>query len=237
MSAAKGKWVIGKRLRQGSKMMTAGARGVLKAPDWREGLARVFILGLTLSMLVTAMALHPWIGIVLGLVWFVTALVISRPRTPRKPAKERKATPPATEPAADLHPDDLAELLHELAEDRNGVHLSRVAEQLTEESDRPWSTNDVRTVLKAAGVPVRHSVRVAGAVSPGVHREDLPPTPSPTAGEGSRSPVAPQVSAATATATPRVREFADGTRAVFTPDETNPVRTHIRWLKPGEAES
>jgi GTP cyclohydrolase FolE2 len=62
---------------------------------------------------------------------------------------------------------DLAELFHELTEDRSGMHLSRVAEQLTEESDRPWSTNDVRTALKAAGIPVRHSVRVDGAVLPG----------------------------------------------------------------------
>lgn len=57
----------------------------------------------------------------------------------------------------------------------------QIAQQLTRETaDRSWSVADVRQLLKTAGIPTRHSIRVPGVgVAVGVHRADLPGSPPP----------------------------------------------------------
>ncbi|WP_405459746.1 hypothetical protein OG786_21035 [Streptomyces sp. NBC_00101] len=133
-----------------------------------------------------------------------------------------------------LHPEDLADLLWELAGDHKGVHLAQVAAQLTKETEgRSWKTKDVKAILEAAGIPTRHSVRVPGrGVAVGVHRQDIPGSPSPAASTPSPDPVAPQVRAATATATsPYRRNLGEGVSALFTPDLQNPARTHVEIAK------
>ncbi|MFJ8981590.1 hypothetical protein [Streptomyces sp. NPDC102282] len=149
----------------------------------------------------------------------------------------RAVQPAQREKEPDLHRDDLADLLWELAGERKGVHLSQLATRLSEETEgRSWSTRDVNALLEAAGIPTLHSVRVAGrGVAVGVHRHDIPGSPSPTALGPSRSGVDPKVRRATATATaPSRRELVEGMSALFTPDSQNPARTartHVDVMK------
>lgn len=142
-----------------------------------------------------------------SLLWLVAAIwCIAAYRAVPGPAK--------SEAGADgLDRDDVVELLWELTGDRRGVHLATIAEQLTRETaDRNWSVADVRKLLKAVEIPTRHSVRVSGiGVAVGVHRQDLPGSPSPTASERSRGGVERQLRAATATATrPTVEDVGGG---------------------------
>ncbi|MFE7361483.1 hypothetical protein [[Kitasatospora] papulosa] len=146
----------------------------------------------------------------------------------------RAVQPAQGEKEPDLHPEDLADLLWELAGERKGVHLSQISAQLSKETPgRTWSTKDVKALLEAAGIPTRHSVRVAGrGVAVGVHRQDIPGSPSPTALHSSRGGVDPQVNPATATATaPYRRELGEGRSALFTPDPQQPNRTHVEIAK------
>ncbi|MEV5289935.1 hypothetical protein AB0K64_01685 [Streptomyces sp. NPDC053741] len=146
----------------------------------------------------------------------------------------RAVQPAQGEKEPDLHPEDVADLLWELAGERKGVHLSQIAAQLSKETPgRTWSTKDVKALLEAAGIPTRHSVRVPGlGVAVGVHRQDFPGSPSPTALHPSRGGVDPQVNPATATATaPYRRELGEGRSALFTPDPQQPNRTHVEVVK------
>jgi hypothetical protein len=212
-----GRWTIPERLAKGSSMMLTALPRLFRAPDWREALSRAFVVLLAASMAVTAVALHPWVLGLLTAAWVVTALVISRPAPGAQPSQANKTTPA---PGAEgFHRDDVVELLHELLGEHNGVHLSRVAQQLANETGTPWKVADARKVLEAAGITVRHSVRVPGqGVAVGVHRRDIP---SPGLREGARSGVAPQVRPATATATPPIVEDIGGGagRVIRHPDE------------------
>ncbi len=79
----------------------------------------------------------------LVVIWCIAAWRAAQPAQEKSEAKE-----------PDLHPDDLADLLWELAGDRKGVHLSQVAQQLTKETPgRTWSVKDVRRLMEAAGIP------------------------------------------------------------------------------------
>lgn len=76
-------------------------------------------------------------------------------------------------------PAEFLELLHDLSGGGN-LHLSRVREQLSEETERDWTAQDVTALCRAAGVPTRPGVRVPGAqpaVTTGIHRDDIPPLP------------------------------------------------------------
>lgn len=70
------------------------------------------------------------------------------------------------------------EWIRDMVGDRNGVHLSELltnAQQhdLFEGMELPT----FRAHLEARGVPVRQQLKVGGRNRPGVHRQDLPPTP------------------------------------------------------------
>lgn len=97
------------------------------------------------------------------------------------------------EPARPRHSDAEihASAVHELRAligDRNGVHL---AEVLADWQKRGWvgqvSAAELGRQLVVRGIPVRASLKVAGQVGPGVHRDDLPALSQPLP---DRSPVA-----------------------------------------------
>ncbi|MFI1409394.1 hypothetical protein ACH4Y0_05610 [Streptomyces sp. NPDC020707] len=212
------------RLAQGSSALTLNtARGIvgwLKAGEKVSDLVtRLVFLAIPVVIgwsLLTASTAVMW-GF--AALWCVAAWRAARPAQEKSEGKE---------PA--LHPDDLADLLWELIEDRKGVHLAQVAQQLTKETPgRTWSVKGVRQLLEAAGIPTRHSVRVPGlGVAVGVHRQDIPGSPSPAPQSPSPQGVEPQVNPATATATtPYVRHLGGGATATFTPDLQQPNRTHV----------
>ncbi|MFD4523273.1 hypothetical protein ACFWP7_04925 [Streptomyces sp. NPDC058470] len=166
------------RLAQGSSTLTLStARGVvewLKAGEKvSDFVIRLAFLGIPVAIvwsLLTASTASMW-GF--ALLWCVAAWRAARPAQEKSESKD-----------AGLHPDDLADLLWELAGDHKGVHLAQVAAQLTKETEgRSWSLKDVRKLLEAAGIPTRHSVRVPGlGVAVGVHRQDIPHPPEPLSG-------------------------------------------------------
>jgi len=146
--------------------------------EWREALARWFMLGLVGSIAMTALSLHRW------LMWFALAIGLlvthQAGRTADDDEPYEDDEPEPDEQPEAWHPDDVIDLLWELIEDRRGVHLVTVRTQLEAETGRPWTPGDVRALLASAGVPVRDGVRVAGVGnSTGVHRQDMPPLPSP----------------------------------------------------------
>ncbi|MER6112411.1 hypothetical protein [Streptomyces hirsutus] len=215
------------RLAKGSSALGwKTARGIV---DWLKAgekvsdfVIRLVFLGIPVAIawsLLTASTAVMWGFVVL---WCIAAWRAAQP------AREEKAK------EAGLHPDDIADLLWELTGDRKGVHLARVAAQLSKETGRSWRVKDVRKTLEAAGVPVRHSVRVQGqGVAVGVHRQDIPGSPSPAPVEPLPGGVEPQVNPATATATtPYTRQLGGGAVATFTPDPRQPNRTAVEVVHP-----
>ncbi|AWL39683.1 MULTISPECIES: hypothetical protein [unclassified Streptomyces] len=84
---------------------------------------------------------------------------------------------PAEDTAAQR--EQLLDLIRTLIGDRPGVHLAVLLKHLQDHGQ--WEHRevaDLRAHLVALQVPVRRSVKVAGKVASGVHRDDLP-TPSP----------------------------------------------------------
>lgn len=157
----------------------------------------------------------------------------AQPATKPSPAAP---TPTAEEGLVDVPADELTDLVRDLLAGAPGVHLSTLANALGD----GWTTTTVRAVLAAHGIRVRPSVRdAARRVSPGVHRDDLPPLPGP-------SPAAPQeavagvvvagqiptTDATTEAPTTPTTHHAGGVRITSTPDATNPHRTHITVHNP-----
>ncbi|WP_413757191.1 hypothetical protein [Streptomyces sp. MMBL 11-3] len=212
------------RLAQGSSALALNtARGVvewLKAGEKiSDFLIRLAFLAVPVVIGWSFLAASTAVMWLFAVVWCVAAWRAARPAQEKSEGKE---------PA--LHPDDLADVLWELTGDRKGVHLAQVAQQLTKETPgRTWSVKDVRKLLEAAGIATRHSVRVPGlGVAVGVHRQDIPGSPSPAPRSPSPQGVEPQVNPATATATtPYVRDLGGGATATFTPDLQQPNRTHV----------
>ncbi|WP_413102232.1 hypothetical protein [Streptomyces sp. Inha503] len=95
------------------------------------------------------------------------------------PANESEKGPSAVDP------DAVRQLLADLIGDRPGVHLSAVLAHLQERGlGEGWEVAELRARLEVQGVPVRRSVKVAGRVAYGVHRDDLPtPAETPSPGE------------------------------------------------------
>jgi hypothetical protein len=114
----------------------------------------------------------------------------------------------------------VVEALHALLGDRNGVHLSQVAEHLSVDQ------RAVRGFLDEHGIRVRQSLKIDGLNLTGVHRDDMPPLPSPTLGEGAGRAVEVHVSGSTSTQTYEIRQTPEGLQA-WLQDPFNPVRTHI----------
>lgn len=123
--------------------------------------------------------------------------------------------------------DDVARALHALTGDRNGVHLSAVAARL--DIEQPV----VRELLDEMEVPYKSvKIRIPGEKKPGVavgvHKDDLPPLPSPLA-ESESGQVAGSAAgqSATATATPLVVKQTEKGPEVWVDNPLNPGETHI----------
>lgn len=94
--------------------------------------------------------------------------------------KDEKSQEKAAAPAAtDAQHEQLLTLVRDLIGERPGVHLSTLLDHLQKHGQwKGREVADLRTHLAALHVPVRRSVKVAGKVAYGVHRDDLP-QPSP----------------------------------------------------------
>lgn len=120
---------------------------------------------------------RPWLMWVLTAWWLIAAWRASRP-APDGDAEDGPEEEPE-HPSTEAGPDILRQLLADLIGDRPGVHLSAVLAHLQEHGQgEGWEVADLRARLEAQRVPVRRSVKVAGRVAYGVHRDDLQ-APSP----------------------------------------------------------
>lgn len=212
----KGKWLIMDRLAAGCRALAAGGAAWAGARDveakrGRASLAR--IVGGTLSMAFVGGTLYAlsrgvllWGSVVVGL---LSAWVAG--------GSEQAEQATAGQPDG-YEPGVFLELLHDLAQGSN-LHLIRVREQLQEETGRPWSGPQARALCDAAGVRVRDGVRVPGArpaVTTGIHRDDLPPLPSPASGSGSGVVGAGQAANNNTNKAPTVTEVGQAAMIVHT---------------------
>ncbi|MFE4691734.1 hypothetical protein ACFRH6_16945 [Streptomyces sp. NPDC056749] len=132
----------------------------------------------------------PWTtNLALGLVaaWVLTSIALGYIAAYAERSADEQEEEPETagpDPAETLTRDDVAPLLHGLLKDTGGVHLKALKEALPARPKRtPWATRDVRALLARVGIRVRDGVRVPGVGGrEGVHRDDVPPLPSPTSG-------------------------------------------------------
>lgn len=162
------------------------------------------------------------IAAVLAAAWLATAIVLGLrlppPAVPPAPPAAAAPAPSADEPpapdeppaapeSAELTRSEVVMALHAVGAPH--AHLAAVARHLNTTPEK------VRAALKAAGIPAGDQVRMRGrGVSTGVkaaHFPPLPPTPEPVV-------VADQ------------SNNNDNNNSFDTiPDDTNPVRTHVRW--------
>jgi hypothetical protein len=75
----------------------------------------------------------------------------------------------------------LVDYLRRLIGNRNGVHLGEALKGLQEQRRLPDGVTaaEFGRQLQRRGIPVRASLKVAGQVGPGVHRDDLPAAEQP----------------------------------------------------------
>ncbi|MFI0768613.1 hypothetical protein ACH4TQ_27560 [Streptomyces sp. NPDC021218] len=143
---------------------------------WRTVLGpavRLALLGTAGWLVARLVRARPVLMWALAAGWLIAAWRASRP-APDEDAEDEPEQGPA---AAD--PDAVRQLLAGLIGDRPGVHLSAVLAHLQGRGlGEGWEVAELRSRLEAQGVPVRRSVKVAGRVAYGVHRDDLP-APSP----------------------------------------------------------
>lgn len=179
---------------RGARTLTAGQRILIRrlavrASAWiragrrndLHGLAAILGCILRLAIL-AATAYGAWLLLrrwpsalwVLVPLW-CWAAVRALPTAVPEPAEEKPPTPEDT--AAQR--EQLLDLIRTLIGDRPGVHLAVLLKHLQDHGQ--WERRevaDLRAHLVALQVPVRRSVKVAGKVASGVHRDDLP-APSP----------------------------------------------------------
>lgn len=151
----------------GTRRILRGVGPLCWPGEWREALARWVILGLLLSVAVSALALHRW------LMWVALALGLLITHQAGRAETADEETEPDNEAEPDWH--DVVAALEELTGDDRGSVLLTV---LRDELGVP-DTKAVKLLLDEAGVSWRTGVRTRAGNGPGVHRDDLPP-PSPT---------------------------------------------------------
>jgi hypothetical protein len=181
--------------------------------------------------------LGSWLGIsvvvlVVGVKALRAATKAAKSAPPKAPVVDsEKSLASADEDRQDVpRGEDLA-LAHKLIGTAPGVHLAALAAAL----GPAWTIAHVRALAGRHQVPVRASVRDASRrVSPGVHRDDVPPLPEPLPEEAVVPPVGVVVAGQPGTteptttlpATPTTRTIG-GVRVTSTPDADNPHRTHV----------
>lgn len=223
-----------------------GSSAITKAIcDWIRGGVALRLLGVGLAAgFIKGL---PWTTYLLGglaQAWLLTAVYLGlRLPDPTKPATDKSKEPagdtterPDGEGAQTEGADEptgegeqaaaqqreqpsralVVEALHGLLQDTGGVHLQALAKALPH---GPWQTRDVRSLLASHSIRVRDGVRVPG-VGPreGVHRDDVPPLPSPDADPTPGADVAAGQSN---------NNNGNNTRAEFVQDDTNPNRWHV----------
>ncbi|MER5356091.1 hypothetical protein ABT093_37945 [Kitasatospora sp. NPDC002551] len=100
------------------------------------------------------------------------------PATEEEPVEEAQEPPAATLPT----PADASRAVAFLGADGTHVALSTVVAHLAAEHPS-WerSGKAVKALLQGAGIRYRDGVKVDGTSVPGIHRDDVPPLPSPPA--------------------------------------------------------
>lgn len=145
-----------------------------------ECLWRILGLIIAAGTLWRASVAEPMVTVAAGIAFFVGSCLCAPPADDKPDADE--------ELGEQIAPEELLALLHTLTADRAGVHLSTVAEHLY---DNSTATRNVRALCDRDDIPVRRAVRIPGqGVTVGVHRDDLPPNPSPTSERGTGNGVA-----------------------------------------------
>lgn len=212
--------------------------------DWIRGGAALRILVLVLAAGVIKGL--PWttrIAVILGCAWLLTAVCVGL-RLPDPTSPEKKPAAPETsgdeteetdaqasgkseqdapEGPRPLARDTVIEALHGLLADTGGVHLQSLAKALPEGR---WTTGDARSLLASHHIRVRPGVRVPGVGGrEGVHRDDIPPLPSP---DESPAPVADVVPGQSNN---NNGDNTEGETFDSVPDEANPARTHVLWRR------
>lgn len=104
----------------------------------------------------------------------------------RAESEEEQPEPDAPVPAGPAHSDaeiyeGIVDYLRRLVADRNGVHLNEALNGLQAQAHLGVvvSVAEFGRQLQRRGIPVRASLKVAGSVGPGVHRDDLPAVAKP----------------------------------------------------------
>ncbi|WP_262705531.1 MULTISPECIES: hypothetical protein [Streptomyces] len=151
---------------------------------WRAVLGPAFrlaVLGAAGWLVARIVRARPMLMWALAAGWLIAAWRASRPTTDEE-TEDASEDEPEQGPAVS-GPEAVRQLLADLIGDRSGVHLSAVLSHLQERGlGEGWEVAELRSRLEAQGVPVRRSVKVAGRVAYGVHRDDLPaPSPSEAA--------------------------------------------------------
>ncbi|MFF7879128.1 hypothetical protein ACFZDM_33445 [Streptomyces californicus] len=180
-------------MQRGARTLTHGQRLLLRrlaarAAAWvragrrddLDGIAAILGCVVRLAVLVAGtygawLLIRRWPAALWALVpLWCWAAVRAIPTDPQPAAEE----PPTAEETA-AHREQLLDLIRTLIGDRPGVHLSTLLDHLQKHGQAEgWEVGDLRDRLAALQVPVRRSVKVAGKVANGVHRDDLP-QPSP----------------------------------------------------------
>lgn len=148
---------------------------------WRTALGPLLRLALLAAVAYGVWALVravPWLLWALSAGWCWAAW-----RAAPKPPAETPVEAPGHGPQ-EVSAEAVRALLSGLIGEGRGVHLSAVLAHLQEHGQGAgWEVADLRARLAALGVPVRRSLKVAGRVAYGVHRDDLP-APSPPEAPG-----------------------------------------------------
>ncbi|MET9414124.1 hypothetical protein ABZY03_08020 [Streptomyces klenkii] len=124
----------------------------------------------------------------LGLAWTQAPPLDTRPPSSEEPdeeeveemdealgqAAEEDVEEVAAPPSDPLEADAFLDRLRTLIGDRNGVLLRTVVADLHDAGvPAEWGVPEARALCTALGVPVKESIKVAGATSVGVHRDAL----------------------------------------------------------------
>ncbi|MFE0765406.1 hypothetical protein [Streptomyces smyrnaeus] len=96
--------------------------------------------------------------------------------SPAEPAAAlaEQSPEPVGQTPADPSPDDVIRALHQLVGEGRGVLLTTLRQHLSLPDTRA-----VRRVLGECSITIRAGVRTTAGNGPGVHRDDVPPLPSP----------------------------------------------------------
>ncbi|RLV66338.1 hypothetical protein STAN_1859 [Streptomyces sp. CBMAI 2042] len=182
-------------MRRGARTLTHGQRLLIRrltdrATAWVRAGRRADLQGLAaiLGCILRAVVLlagaygawlliRRWPAVLWALVpLWCWAAIRALPKATPEPIEENPPMPEDTE----AQREQLLALIRTLIATRPGVHLAVLLQHLQDHGQ--WAGRevaDLRSHLVALQVPVRRSVKVAGKVAYGVHRDDLP-QPSPT---------------------------------------------------------